>query len=46
MPVSVIYALADDMALKSDGDLCRGEVYLVKTNEHGEIVNMQLVSEE
>ena len=42
MPVSVLYALADDRALMSDGDLCHGQVYRVKTNEHGKIVDMRL----
>jgi len=45
LPVSVVYATTDDMVVENDGDLRDGEVYLVKTNEHGAIVSMLLVSE-
>ena len=46
LPASVVYATADDMALENAGETRDGEVYLVTTNEHGEIISMRLVGEE
>lgn len=45
-PVSVAYDIAKDMTLENDGELRDGDVYLVKTNEQGEIIHMQLVRED
>jgi len=46
VPVSVIYVLPEDRTQAADGDLHYGEVYLVNTDEHGEITYMRLASEE
>jgi hypothetical protein len=44
--VSVAYVLPQDRKQAAGGDLRYGEVYLVNTDEYGEITNMRLASEE
>ena len=46
MPVSVAYAIANDVTPRNGHNSRVGAVYLVKTNEHGEIISMRLMSEE
>ena len=43
-PVSVAYGIADGMKIEGGGKLRYGEVYLVNTNERGEITKMRNVS--
>ena len=44
LPVSAAYPAADDMAPENGDPLLDGEVYLVETNERGEIIRMRLAS--
>ena len=46
VPVSVVYVLPENRMQAAGSDLRYGEVYLVNTDEHGEIANMRLANEE